>query len=126
MRAWPHFYFFRSIDCSVSSSCPHALVLIIVLCGVMAAAGVPACRSDVLGPAKEQVEVRGGYLWWRCYGALHPVLCCAVLSEEGRSQVRGGPVCPPTCGIFVWRRTRVVAQESGLNIFFFLFINCPA
>lgn len=61
----------------------------------VAAVGVPACRSDVLGPAKEQAEVRGGYLWWCRYGALHPVLCCAVLAEEGWSQVRGGPVCVP-------------------------------
>lgn len=69
--------YFRPVRCICTLCC-------VVRC-LVAAVGVPACRSDVLGPAKEQGEVRGGYLWRRCCGALYPVLCSAVLAEEGRS-----------------------------------------
>lgn len=60
------------------------------------AAGVPACRADVLGPAKEQGEVRSCHLWWCCRGAVHPILCGAVLSEKGRAEVRVVP-CLACC-----------------------------
>lgn len=89
--------------------------------------GVPACCSDVLGQTKEQADVRGGYLWWRCYGALHPVLCCAVLAEEGWSQVRGVPLCPRAFDLFVWLQTMVVAQKHSWNTYgFFHLFTCPS
>lgn len=89
--------------------------------------GVPACRSDVLGPAKEQGEVRGGYLWWRCCSALHPVLCSAVLAEEGWSQVSGGPVCPRTLISSRGVGPGFCAEEISWNTgcFFFPLTTCP-